>query len=110
MRSEKGQSPGKVEHMKRTICPVCGGKHTEEHKYNASLKSWWLCRDCGLVWDDLPAVVYKWADMVNAFIIRDGDGWAIDSPFCNMPEHLTTEELVAFCTEELEEIRKAGGC
>ena len=91
MRSEKGQSPGKVDTMK-------GIYQTLDYFNNG---------DPG---DTPPAIVYKWCDLANALVVHHTDGWTIDSPFCDMPEKLTTEELVAFCTEELEEIRKAGGC
>lgn len=53
-----------------------------------------------------PPIVYEWADMANALLVQHMDGWEIDSPFCDMPERMTTEELIAFCKENLEEMRK----
>lgn len=63
--------------------------------------------------DKLPAIVFEWADKANALIVpavdkygNYTDRWDIDSPFCDMPEDMTTEELVFFCAKELEEIIK----
>lgn len=33
-------------------CPFCKSKHTEQHEYSLSHRPWWLCRECGKVWDD----------------------------------------------------------
>ena len=33
-------------------CPFCGSTHTEGHTYSLSQKPWYLCRECGQVWDD----------------------------------------------------------
>ncbi len=35
-----------------TTCPNCNSKHIEEHGTNDGDFHWWLCRECGKVWDE----------------------------------------------------------
>ena len=36
------------------ICPKCKRNTVEGHKYSESIYTWFLCRECGYMWDDKP--------------------------------------------------------